>query len=273
MQRASQGTDGGGDAGRGTRRPVLLVHGQPGVGADWSPVTSLLRADHQVLAPDRPGYGANTAPVTSMAANAEFLAGILRTAGATPAVVVGHSYGGGIALLLAAGHPELVAGLVLVASVGGAGSVTAVDRVLAAPVVGSAAMLAGVFTIGRVLPEVRRRAGVLPEPWRWWAETHLPDDRYGQAPLRALWRVVSTEQRALVAEIGDIQAAAREVAVPATVVTGTRDPIVPPGAAVHLAAAIRGAELVTVARTGHFVPRDRPDVVARAVRRLTRRSS
>jgi len=39
-----------------------------------------------------------------------------------------------------------------------------------------------------------------------------------------------------------------------------------------IAAAIPGSELVRVARTGHFVPRDAPEVVASAVRSVEDRA-
>ncbi len=44
---------------RGTGPPVVLLHGQPGSGASWDPVTDLLAGEFRVLAPDRVGYGAS----------------------------------------------------------------------------------------------------------------------------------------------------------------------------------------------------------------------
>ncbi len=43
--------------------------------------------------------------------------------------------------------------------------------------------------------------------------------------------------------------------------------------ATSIAAEITGAELVTVARTGHFVPRDAPHAVVSAVRRVEARAT
>src|SRR5262245_62488702 len=55
--------------------------------------------------------------------------------GIDQALLVGHSYGGGVALAAARLAPERVAGLVLLASVG-PGCLTGADRPLAAPVSG-----------------------------------------------------------------------------------------------------------------------------------------
>ena len=53
---------------------------------------------------------------------------------------------------------------------------------------------------------------------------------------------------------------------------GTWDLVVPPSVSASIAASIPGSELVSVARTGHFVPRDAPDVVASAVRSVESRA-
>ncbi len=56
------------------------------------------------------------------------LAEIVVERDAAPVTVVGHSYGGGVAIELAARRPELVAGLVLVGSIGRAESLNVLDR-------------------------------------------------------------------------------------------------------------------------------------------------
>jgi pimeloyl-ACP methyl ester carboxylesterase len=241
------------------------------VGSDFDPVTALLEGDHRVLLPDRPGYGRSDGPAVGMAAGAELMADLLEERGAVPATVVGHSYGGGIAVLLAARRPELVSGLVLVASVGRAASLGVVDHALAAPWAGEALAATGLVALGRLLPHVRGLAGRLPGQGSTWLEASLPDRRYSAVASglgRRIWRTFVAEQRALIREIGDVEAALAQVRAPTVVITGLWDIVVPPAVAVSMAAAIGGAELVTVARLGHFVPRDAPGVVADAIRQL-----
>jgi len=261
---------------RGRGPSVLAVHGQPGLASDWDAVGSLLVDDHSLLAPDRPGYGRSGADAVGMAANAAVLAGALVERGAAPSTVVGHSYGGGIAVLLATRHPEVVSGLVLVGSVGRADSVNAVDHVLALPWAGEALAAAGLVAFGRVLPRLRGLAGHAPGGRLAWLEASLPDRRFAEVASgfgRQIWRSFVFEQRALMREIGDVEAALSQVRVPTVVITGTWDVVVPSSVATSMAAAIAGAELVTVSRTGHFVPRDAPKVVADAVRRVEARAT
>jgi pimeloyl-ACP methyl ester carboxylesterase len=104
----------GAEAPQGAPR-VLLLHGAPADSSSWSKVLRD-RAGAldglEVLAVDRLGYG-NSAPGTepSLRAHAASLAPLL----APGAVLVGHSYGGPVALRAAAEFPELVGGVVLVA--------------------------------------------------------------------------------------------------------------------------------------------------------------
>ncbi|HYA68717.1 MAG TPA: alpha/beta hydrolase [Acidimicrobiales bacterium] len=261
---------------RGAGPSVLFVHGQPGRGRDFTEVAALVSGDHRVVLVDRPGYGAVSTEAVSMVENAEILADALRSRGAAPATVVAHSYGGGVALLLADRHPELVTGLVLVGSIGRADSIGAFDRVLALPGVGEVMTVAGLVAFGRFLPRIRRLAKSAPGELGAWFASTLPDEGFMEVALSQgypVWRSVVAEQRFLLREIALVEEAIDRVTVPTVVITGTRDVVVPPRTAVQIAVAVAGAELVTVARMGHFVHRDAPHVVAAAVRRVEGRAT
>ena len=86
---------------RGSGLPVVLLHGQPGSGSAWDPVTRRLEREFRVLAPDRIGYGASVGEARGLADNAELVAALIRATGAAPATVVAHSWAGGVAVLLA----------------------------------------------------------------------------------------------------------------------------------------------------------------------------
>jgi pimeloyl-ACP methyl ester carboxylesterase len=260
------------DRGRGD--PVLLVHGQPGLGSDWERVAERL-SDHRLLIVDRPGYGQSGDKTLSIEGNAEVLGDLVAELGAAPATVVGHSYGGGVAILLAARRPELVSGLVLVGSIGRADSVNGLDRVLAAPVVGEVVSAAGLLILGRLLPRLRHVARSRHHAAIDWLRASLPDERYEPVSSqlgRRVWRSFVAEQRTLLREIGAVESALGSVRAPTVVISGAWDVVVAPSVSASIAASISGSELVSVARTGHFVPRDAPEVVASAVRSVESRA-
>jgi pimeloyl-ACP methyl ester carboxylesterase len=259
---------------RGEGPVVLAVHGQPGSADDWDAVVAELAVDHRVLVPDRPGYGRTGGDALGMAANADRLADLLVDRATGPATIVGHSYGGGIAALMAFRHPEVVSGLVLVGSVGRADSVNVLDHVLALPWAGEFLAAAGLLSFGRLLPRLRGLVTHVPGRRLAWLEANIPDRHLRDGGRGSqIRRSFVAEQRALVREIIDVESALAHIAVPTVVISGTWDVVVPLSVAATIATDVAGAELVTVPRTGHFVPRDAPQVVAAAVRRVEARSA
>src|ERR1700676_1600854 len=108
-------------------RELVLLHGQPGSPADWQQVARRLPAQLHVVAADRPGYGSSQLPAGGFAANARAVLDDLDARGITRAVLVGHSFGGGVALSAASLAPGRVEAIVLLASVG-PGCVNGWDR-------------------------------------------------------------------------------------------------------------------------------------------------
>lgn len=94
--------------------PVLAVHGVTGHGGRWRALAGAELPDAAVLAPDLRGHGHSPwAPPWTVERHVADLVAVLDAAGVDRAVVVGHSFGGLLALHLAAAAPERVAALVL----------------------------------------------------------------------------------------------------------------------------------------------------------------
>jgi len=88
---------------------VVALHGWARSGADFAAIVSGLDA----VAPHLPGFGPADEPpvVWGTEDYADLVADAIRPFG--PVVILGHSFGGRVAVRLAARHPELVSGLVL----------------------------------------------------------------------------------------------------------------------------------------------------------------
>jgi glycerol-3-phosphate dehydrogenase len=101
----------------GVGPPMVLVHGLGGACENWLAVGGPLAEHARVLAPDLPGFG-RTPPAgreTSLAASRRSLHRFLEAAVTEPAILVGNSMGGLVAMMQAAIEPDSVSGLVLVA--------------------------------------------------------------------------------------------------------------------------------------------------------------
>jgi lipase len=100
----------------GPSRPpqALAIHGLTGHGQRWRTLATRHLTEFAIAAPDLLGHGRSSwaAPWT-IDSNVAALADLLDADTAGPVVVVGHSFGGAIALNLAAARPDLVAALVL----------------------------------------------------------------------------------------------------------------------------------------------------------------
>ncbi|MFD6445183.1 alpha/beta fold hydrolase [Promicromonospora sp. NPDC060204] len=94
---------------------VVLVHGITASHRAWPAVVEALPG-RRVIAPDLRGRGrSNALPGPyGMAAHADDVAAVIGALADGPAVVVGHSMGGFVSLVLTHRHPDLVARLVLV---------------------------------------------------------------------------------------------------------------------------------------------------------------
>jgi pimeloyl-ACP methyl ester carboxylesterase len=100
---------------RGTGTPVLLIHGTGCNLHSWGEAFDVVSAEHRAIAYDRRGYGrSGRPPAKDYGQHARDAADLLKALDATPAIVVGWSSGGTVALELAIGRPSDVAALVLV---------------------------------------------------------------------------------------------------------------------------------------------------------------
>jgi 3-oxoadipate enol-lactonase len=244
---------------------LVLLHGQPGSPADWLPLAERLPAQLHAVAADRPGYGSSPLAAGGFAANARALLGDLDSRGVRHAVLVGHSYGGGVALSAASLAPERVAAVVLLASIG-PGCVNGWDRLLAAPGAGQlCALVAWRLTpwMARArLARIRRRRGRPLRP-----DEHVNWQVWGHAgrAYRPLWRTFLTEQRALLRELGELESAIPSVQAPVLLLADPEDTQVPVSTARRLVQTLPDARLQLVQGAGHHLPRRAPDVVADAI--------
>ncbi len=99
---------------RGSGDPLVLVHGTGPQIEFWEPAFDDLSARHRVIAYDRRGYGRSKhRPVRDYQRHVADAIELIERVVGGPAVVVGHSSGGNVALALATERPDLVRALVL----------------------------------------------------------------------------------------------------------------------------------------------------------------
>jgi pimeloyl-ACP methyl ester carboxylesterase len=248
--------------------PVVLLHGQPGNGSDWDAVVGRLPQHLRTLTPDRPGYRTSPYPPGGFRENAKWLLGELDRADVPDAILVGHSFGGGVALDAALLAPERVRALVLVASVG-PGCLDAWDTMLAAPMIGPACALAAwslsPWFARRRLARIARIRGRQLEPHEHvnWAIWGAARHEHG-----SMWRTFLIEQRELVRAVDELTDRLGQISAPTVVIADPGDRLIPVAASYELSRRIPNASLFLVDEGGHHLPRRLPQVVAEQIERV-----
>lgn len=259
------------------RRPLgrfpgaaLFLHGQPGSARDWAKVVHLLSlASPETLAlvPDRPGWGASQEAPRGLYDNADRIVELLDDAGVEAVVVVGHSWGGGVALALAASHPDRVAGLVLAGSLNPTQEPGLLDVVFGYVFAGP--LLARAYeAFLKSFPRWRRARRLLARRM-----PRRPDEDLRRAFVRSylswlrpgMWQSLVIEERRYRSEQHRLRADLARVRVPTVVLVGDRDEFESVEAAQALADALAAARLVTVDGGRHGIPWSRPGVFVHAV--------
>lgn len=251
--------------------PVLMIHGASANAREFSwTLAPRLEQDFRVLMADRPGHGHSRRPpgAEALGVQAAQMAGVLdQVAPEEPAVVVGHSFGGAVALRLALDRPELVKGLVLLAPVthdwGGDGHAW-YNRFAASRLIGPAfsqvVPLVGPSQVGAGI------GGVFdPSP--------APEGYFERSGIGLLFRPPAFRANARDVRVLDRELAAQskrygELSMPITVFSGSKDTVITP--AKHTARLKKQADidLIILPEEGHMPHHKHGPDVADAIRRL-----
>ena len=251
----------------GQGQALLLIHGIAGSSSTWADAMKRLAVRYRVLAPDLLGHGDSDKPTGdySLGAQASFLRDLLGSLDIGSATVVGHSFGGGVAMQLSYQHPEVCERMVLVSSGGLGREINAALRLLALP--GSELVLpfiapSFVRERGDALLAWMRDRGIRSPRIRegWQAYSSLADADARRAFIRELRSVV--DYRGQVVSASD---RLHHSAAPTLIVWGDRDPMIPVAHARAAHAAMPGSRLEIFEGAGHFPHAEYPERFAEVV--------
>jgi len=243
---------------------LVFLHGFASSVYSWRHAMGALAAHYRVIAFDRPGFGLSGRPLEgdwtgespySMRSSAHQTLALMDALGVERAVLVGHSQGASVAVLVADECPGRVEGLVLVSAPTGS------RRFRSRPYLDKI----------RSLPQLRRLAPLVPRSFfgknaravmSWaYADPKRLSDETVELELKAVrvkdWDLSYVELTKQQGGYHFPEAMAR-ISVPTLVVAGRNDRTVPYRNQVKVAHAIPGARLLTFYDTGHVPPEERP---------------
>lgn len=253
----------------GAAQDVLLLHGTGASTHSWREVAPHLAEQAGVWAVDLPGHGFS-APAPELLGTLPGMAtgvrALLRTLGADPAWIVGHSAGAAIAVQMALDEPAGLRGIV---------SLNGALVPLASLHFAFFSPLARVLALNPLVPRVvawqGAHAGLVA---RLLESTGSTLDADGQALYRRLVSDPAHVQGALAMmarwDLHGLQARLGRLSVPLHLYTGTRDGTVPPADAARVQACVRGARHTSLPGLGHLAHEERPAEVSQLIGQLMR---
>ncbi|TPL00205.1 MULTISPECIES: alpha/beta hydrolase [unclassified Mesorhizobium] len=233
----------------GSEPPLVLVHGFTDTSRSFSLLAPHLPG-RRLIMPDLRGHGASQAGEGCGVADfANDMAGLIRRLRLDRPVVVGHSLGGMVSIALAAQYPDLIGGLVILAST------------LKADFGLDHQLIDGVAAL---------RDPISPSDpfYEWWHACRLGVPRAFLAGLAkdasaipaARWRAILEEVRRT-----DLTAAARAIQVPTLIIAGGRDPLFGEAHQQSMAGALAGSRTIWAQDCGHNPHWEDPAFVAEAI--------
>jgi pimeloyl-ACP methyl ester carboxylesterase len=258
----------------GSGPALLLLHGLGCDHTTWEPVIDTLARRYTVIAPDLLGHGQSDKPRAdySLGGYANGMRDLLTVLGIDKVTVVGHSFGGGVAMQFAYQFPERTERLVLVASGGLGAEVTPAIRAISTPgfhQVMGVLTLPGLRHLGKAGLIALSRTGVMAA--RDLDEVAEIFDSFKDPAARAAIRHVVS---AVVDWKGQIVTMADRAylteAMPMAVIWGRDDRVIPVSHANNAAALAPGARVEVIPNAGHFPHKDHPQRFAKVVHEFIR---
>ena len=255
---------------KGAGRPVVLIHGNPGSCQDWARLYGPLSSRYCGFAFDRPGHGHSDRPnhrLITVDVQAQMLHTALKALNVEQPILVGHSWGGALALAYALEFQDDVAGLVLLAPAAyeSDDGVSFLTKLPALPLVGD--LINFLFTplLGASVVREDLQKAFSPDPVPKHYLHHVLAE--WTRPKKVKW--YSVDDALLNTSLPKFTSRYPDIRVPVVIVTGDSDQIVPAKENAHrLYEALPHAELIVLEKTGHQIPFTRPEAVADAIDRV-----
>jgi pimeloyl-ACP methyl ester carboxylesterase len=253
---------------KGSGRPLLLIHGFGASTFTWRHIAPELARDHRVIAVDLKGFGRSDKPFDerySVSDQAELLMELIEDRDLRDLTLVGHSYGGGIALLLALEAEGRLKGrisrLVLLDSIAYPQNIPVFFRMLDVPVVSQ-------MGIRMVPPTVQTRVALQIAYFDDSKITAEEVEAYA-APLKTAagkHAIIHSARQIVPVDIETLSQRYRSITLPTLILWCDHDRIVPLEVGIKLRRTLPNSSLRLVEECGHMPHEEQPESTLRLMR-------
>ncbi|MDV6341188.1 alpha/beta hydrolase [Nitrosomonas sp. Is24] len=247
----------------GTGEPVLLIHGFGASSYSWRHVIEPLAQKNRVITIDLKGFGDSPKPrddAYSVYEQARLVRNFILENNLKNLHIIGHSYGGGVALAvsiyLSASNPGLQKSLVLIDSVAYPQELPGFVKILATPVLGPLITYAvpNTFQVKNLLKIVYFNDDLIPQEAidHYAADLGKPDAKYA---------LLTSVRQMLPTDLQQFSENYASLTIPTLIVWSREDEIVPLAVGKRLHENIPDSKLVIMSGVGHAVQEEKPSLL------------
>lgn len=256
----------------GQGEKIVLFHCSAANHSIWNPLVNLLDTEYQLIRPDLLGYGESSPFIKQQTDGTPDLdlAACLLSRSDAPVHVVGHSYGGILALMAAINHPDKVASLTLIEPV-------CFNQLRALPKQGFAHMLLELTSRikssldhGDSLSAAKAFVSFWQSPRDWWFMSSDRQQKIAQAMPKVLNEFEGFKN---ISSISDTQF--KNLSMPVHLVRGSHTKAIAHAMMDYLQEKLPHADNTTIAKAGHLLtithPKPSARVLAKWLRKISKR--
>lgn len=228
--------------------PIVILHGWGSSSEAWQAPKKLLEEESfQVYVPDLPGFGKEPPPKTAWSVSdyADFVLKFAKEKNLEKFVLIGHSFGGRVAIGLAANYPEKLTGLVLTGVPAVSRKTLEIMVFLFLSKIGKVVFLIPPLSI--FAPWFRKFLYFLTGEWDYYKT---------EGVMRQTFKNIINE---------DLTPFLFKIKTPALLLWGENDKIIPVKTAYFLKEKIPQAELRIIKGGNHRFPYEKPEIFVREV--------
>ena len=261
---------------QGSGQTVVMIHGSDGLLQDFTlTIFDSIASFADAIAFDRPGHGYSEHPSVkplTLELNAQLIHDAVAVLGVSKPVIVGHSYGGAVALQYAVNYPQELAGLVLLSPavyaeglpIGKTGA-TFLMSIPNAPVLGpilTHCLVAPMFGFG---VETGINPSFAPNP----VTPGYAAIMKALMPRPNQFSAWADESAHFASSLDELDAKLSGIEAPAVIIVGAKDQIAPyEQEGGKLAKKLPNCELLVVPEAGHMVHHAEPNLVVVNIRQM-----
>lgn len=260
---------------KGQGRPILLLHGFATSSYTWHAIVPELAKNHRVIAMDLRGFGASDKPIDdhySIQDQADVVQAFIEQENLRDLTIIGHSFGGGIALSLALEaereRQPRIRNIVLIDSIAYRQPMPIFFKLLQVPMLGEVSMTL-------VPPEIQAREGLRlayydREKISSQDVAEYANTLYSPAAKHALTKTI---EQIIPDNIDEIALRYKTIKMPALIVWCQEDKVVPVVLGLRLHEEMGSSELALFTHCGHMPQEEKPEDTVAAIQAFLKRNA